>query len=112
MRRLRIDVVFVGWATAARDLDWPRLGPALAALAAGFDAELATLAAALRQDDPAAAHDFTALDAAIAGLHRAIEAGADDPAVSTTMSVVPFVIDTLRRDLGDLADALARPGAS
>jgi uncharacterized membrane protein YccC len=111
LRRLRIDVVFVGRATAA-DLDWPRLGPALAALAAGFDAELATLAATLRRDDPAAAHDFTALDAAIAGLHRTIEAGADDPAVSKTMAVVPFVIDTLRRDLADLVDALARPGAS
>jgi hypothetical protein len=32
--------------------------------------------------------------------------------VSTAIAVVPFVIDTLRRDLGDLADALARPGAS
>jgi len=46
------------------------------------------------------APDVTKLDQAIAKLRIAIDKAADNP-------LVPFVIDTLRRDLGDLIDARA-----
>ncbi len=119
LRRLRIDVVFVGRATAASDFDWQGLGPVLGEVAGSFGAAFEALAVALRQENPAPAPspgladlDLAALDLAIAKLRHGIEAGADDPAASREASVLPFVIATLRRDLGDLVDALARPVTS
>jgi uncharacterized membrane protein YccC len=110
LRRLRIDVVFVGRATAPGALDWQRLGPALGTLADNFRAALEALAATLRQMHPAPAPGLVEisladLDGAIAALRSAIEAGERE-------GVLPFVVETLRRDLGDLADALARPATS
>ncbi len=119
LRRLRIDVVFVGRATAASDFDWQRLGPVLGEVAGSFRAAFETLAGALRQGSSTsapspdlAAVDFSKLDEAIAKLGSAIDAGAGDPAASRKASVLPFVIETLRRDLGELADALVRPATS
>jgi uncharacterized membrane protein YccC len=114
LRRLHMDVVFVGRATAAIDFDWRRLGPVLGEVAASFRAIFETLAGALRQGNPdsAPSPDFTDLDQAIAKLRGAVDAGAGDPAALRAASVLPFVIETLRRDLGELADALARPATS
>jgi len=114
LRRLRIDVVFVGRATAASGFDWQALGPVLGEVAGSFGATFEALAVALRQKNPAPAPspDLADLDRAIAKLRSAIEAGADDPAAPREASVLPFVIATLRRDLGDLVDALARPATS
>jgi hypothetical protein len=116
LRRLRMDVVFVGRATAAIDFDWRRLGPVLGEVAGRFRAIFETLAGALRQGNPASTPspdltdlEPTELDGAIAKLRSAVDAGAGDPAALREASVLPFVIETLRRDLGDLADALARP---
>jgi uncharacterized membrane protein YccC len=114
LRRLRIDVVFVSRATAASGFDWQRLGPVLGDVASGFRAALETLAATLRPEHQAphrgrADLDLTELDETIAKLSNAIDAGADDPAASRDNGVLSFVIETLRRDLGDIADALAPP---
>ena len=51
--------------------------------------------------------DVTKLDQAIAKLRIAINKAADNPLASHNAIVLPFVIDTLRRDLGDLIDARA-----
>ena len=117
LRRLRMDVVFVGRATASVDFDWRRLTPVLGEVAGSFHAILAAFAGALRQGNPAstpdlAPLDLAKLDGAIAKLRGVIDTGAGDPAASHEASVLPFVIDTLRRDLGDLADALTRPATS
>ena len=53
------------------------------------------------------APDVTKLDQAIAKLRIAIDKAADNPLASHNAIVLPFVIDTLRRDLGDLIDARA-----
>jgi len=106
LRRLRSDVAFVGRATAGRDLDWQRVGPALAELAATFAAAFAGLAQSLRGEGPAPA--LAPLDDAIARLQSAL-ADPAGPAPSEGAGALPFVMETLRRDLADLADALS-PG--
>jgi len=53
------------------------------------------------------APDVTKLDQAIVKLRIAIDKAADNPLASHNAIVLPFVIDTLRRDLGDLIDARA-----
>jgi hypothetical protein len=50
------------------------------------------------------------VDQAIAKLRIAIDE--DNPVSSQCAVVLPFVIDTLRRDLGELTDALARPATT
>jgi hypothetical protein len=114
LRRLRIDVVFVSRATAANGFDWHDLGPVLGEVAERFRAICETLAGALLQGNPAStpSPDLAELDLAIAKLRSAVDAGAGDPAALRAASVLPFVIETLRRDLGDLADALGRPATS
>ncbi|HEX3498439.1 MAG TPA: hypothetical protein VHT04_03870, partial [Stellaceae bacterium] len=122
LRRLHIDVVFVSRATAANGFDWHGLGPALGEVAGSFRATLETLAATLLPGNPVpksgradldlAPLDLMALDRAIATLRTAIAAGAGDPAASRDIGALTFVIETLRRDLGDLADALARPATN
>ena len=126
LRRLRIDVVFVGRVAAAKEFDWYGLRPVLGEVAGSFRAVLEALAGTLRGENfaPELGPDLTDLDRAIAKLRSAIDAGADDPVASGAPValggpvaprrpvVLPFVIDTLRRDLGDLADALARPATS
>jgi hypothetical protein len=54
------------------------------------------------------APDVTKLDQAIAKLRIAIDKAADNPLASHNAIVLPFVIDTLRRDLGDLIDSRSR----
>jgi hypothetical protein len=47
------------------------------------------------------------VDQATAKLRIVIDKAADNPLASHNAIVLPFVIDTLRRDLGDLIDARA-----
>jgi hypothetical protein len=112
LRRLRIDVVFVGRATAANGFDRHGLDPVLGEVAGSFRAVLETLAVTLRREDRAPAPDLAELDRAIAKLRSALDAGAEGPGASRKPVALAFIIDTLRRDLGDLADALARPERS
>jgi uncharacterized membrane protein YccC len=112
LRRLRIDVVFVGRATAANGFDRHGLESVLGELADSFRAVLETLAGTLQREDRAPAPDLVELDRAIGKLRSALDAGTEDPAASRKPVALAFVIDTLRRDLGDLADALARPERS
>jgi uncharacterized membrane protein YccC len=108
LRRLRSDVVFVGRASAASDLDWQGLELASVEVATRFGAVFGAVSDALLRDNPAP--DVTELDQAIAKLRIAIEKGPDHADVSHRANVLPFVIDTLRRDLGDLIDACAAGG--
>jgi hypothetical protein len=57
-------------------------------------------------------HDLTELDQAIAKLQTVTDKDADNPRSPQRAIALPFVIDTLRRDLGDLIDALARPATT
>jgi hypothetical protein len=56
--------------------------------------------------------DLTKLDQAIATLRVVTDKGAANPCSPHRAIALPFVIDTLRRDLGDLIDALARPATT
>jgi uncharacterized membrane protein YccC len=110
LRRLRSDVAFVGRATAANDLDWQGLGFVLGEAADAFRVVFEALSGTLRHENPAP--DLSDVDQAIAKLRIAIDEGAGNPVSSHYAVVLPFVIDTLRRDLGDLTDALARPATT
>jgi hypothetical protein len=56
--------------------------------------------------------ELTELDQAIAKLPTVTDEGADNRRSPHRSIAVPFVIDTLRRDLNDLIDALARPATT
>jgi len=71
---------------------------------------LEALSETLRDENPTP--DLTDVDQAIARLRIAIDEGAGNPVSSHNTVVLPFVVDTLRRDLGDLTDALARPATT
>jgi uncharacterized membrane protein YccC len=102
LRRLRSDVAFVGRATAANDFDWQGLGLATAGVATAFRVVFEALSDTLLHDTPVP--DLTELDQAIAKLRIGIE----NPRSPHGVIALSFVIDTLRRDLADLIDALAR----
>src|SRR5262249_29447436 len=91
LRRLRSDVAFVGRATADADVDWPALAPVLGELAAAFRADFEALA--LSSIAGAPPPDFARSDQAVARLPAAIGEGPG-------LAGLPFVIETLRRDLG------------
>ena len=110
LRRLRSDVVFVGRATAATDLDWHGLGLVLGEVASAFRVVFEALSETLRHENPTP--DLADVDEAIARLRIAIDEAADNPVSSHNAVVLLFVVDTLRRDLGDLTDALARPATT
>jgi uncharacterized membrane protein YccC len=114
LRRLRSDVAMLGRAT---------LQPVPEALAAPAAQELAALAKELRTFMAAAAASLTArttppdlvpVDRAIeifiaawAGLQTKIEAAAVAGEHPKALLALPFAVETLRRDLGDLAAILA-----
>jgi uncharacterized membrane protein YccC len=104
MRRLRSDVAFVGRATSTGDLDWPVLGLELSEVADAFCSVIDALSQALLS----ASHvpDLTALDAALAKLQEALNR---EPQASRGAAVLPFILETLRRDLADLVELLAPP---
>jgi hypothetical protein len=110
LRRLRSDVAFVGRATAGNDFDWRDLGLVMAEVASAFRLVLKALSDTLLQDTQVP--DLTELDQAIATLRIVTDKGADDGCSPHRPIALPFVIDTLRRDLGDLIDALARPATT
>ena len=97
LRRLRSDVAFVGRATADPETDWQGSAAILAELAAALRADFDRLAASLLGQTPHP--DFAAADQALAKLH-------DVAGHSAGLGGLPFVIDTLRRDLDDLVEAL------
>ena len=105
LRRLRSDVAFVGRAAAESDMDWRDLELVLGEVATRFRAVFEAIAERLLRDDHTP--DVTELDLAIAKLRIAVEKRPDSGLGSRGASVLPFVIDTLRRDLGDLIDACA-----
>jgi hypothetical protein len=107
LRRLRSDVAFVGRVTAADDLDWQRLGPVLNEVASALRAVFEALSDTLRHEHPEP--DLSNVDQAIAKLRISYDESADMSVASQDAVALLFVIDTLRRDLGDLTDALARP---
>jgi uncharacterized membrane protein YccC len=100
LRRLRSDVAFVGRATADAGADWPALAQVLGELAASFRAAFDALAESTLSQAPPP--DFAAPDEALAKLTAAIRQ-------EHGFAGLPFVIETLRRDLGDLGDALKQP---
>jgi uncharacterized membrane protein YccC len=107
LRRLRSDIAFVGRATAADDLDWTGLGPLLGETASACGAAFDGLSASVLTGKPVPPLDaLDTLDAAIAKLRTAIDDAAG-PVPRAGASALPFVMETLRRDLGDLADGLA-----
>jgi uncharacterized membrane protein YccC len=110
LRRLRSDVAFVGRATAGDDFDWQALGLVTAELAGAFRLVFEALSDTLLHD----AHppDLTELDQTIAKLRIATSEDGNNPRSPHLAIALPFVIDTLRRDLGDLIDALVRPATS
>jgi hypothetical protein len=110
LRRLRSDVAFVGRATSGNDFDWQGLGFVTAEVASAFRLVFETLSDTLLHD----AHmpDLAELDQAIAKLRTVTDEDADNPRLPHRANALPFVIDTLRRDLNDLIDALARPATT
>ena len=110
LRRLRSDVAFVGRATAGNDFDWQGLGLATAEVASAFRLVFETLSDTLLHDTHVP--DLTELDQAIAKLRIVTDKGAENPCSPHNAIALPFVVDTLRRDLGDLIDALARPATT
>jgi uncharacterized membrane protein YccC len=106
LRRLRVDVAFVGRATggAADALDWPALAPPLEAIATTFEAAAGALSASLREGMKTP--DLSALDEAAARLQAMLDEKSGI-AASPRSAVLPFIIGALRRDLGDLVDTLA-----
>jgi uncharacterized membrane protein YccC len=98
LRRLRSDVAFVGRATTAHaDKDWQAFNPVLAELAAALRADFDMLAASLLGPTPHP--DFVAAD-------HALEKLRDVAGQTPALAGLPFVIETLRRDLDDLVEAL------
>jgi hypothetical protein len=110
LRRLRSDVAFVGRATAGNDFDWQGLGLVIAEVASTFHLIFEALSDTLLHDTHVP--ELTELDQAIAKLAAVTDKGADNPHSPRSAIALPFVIDTLRRDLGDLIDALARPATT
>jgi uncharacterized membrane protein YccC len=110
LRRLRSDVAFVGRATAGNDFDWEGLGLVMAEVASAFRRVFEALSNTLLHDTQVP--DLTELDQAIAKLQTVTDKDADNPRSPQRAIALPFVIDTLRRDLGDLIDALARPATT
>jgi Fusaric acid resistance protein family len=108
LRRLRSDVAFVGRATAGNDFDWQGLGLVTAEVASAFRLVFDSLSDTLLHDIHVP--DLTELDQAIARLRIVTDKGVDNP--RSPQIALPFVIDTLRRDLGDLIDTLARPATT
>jgi uncharacterized membrane protein YccC len=100
LRRLRSDVAFIGRATADEVADWQALASELGELAASFRTAFETLARSALSGTPPP--DFAAPDQATAKLAGAIRQ-------EHGFAGLPFVIETLRRDLGDLAEALKQP---
>jgi Fusaric acid resistance protein family len=109
LRRLRSDVAFVGRATG-NDFDWEGLGLVMAEVASAFRRVFEALSNTLLHDTQVP--DLTELDQAIARLQTVTDKDADNPRSPHRAIALPFVIDTLRRDLGDLIDALARPATT
>ena len=105
LRRLRSDIAFVGRATSADDLDWQGLQPLLDEVASGFRSILAAVADTLAHG--ADLPDFAELDGTIAKLNAAVGEASNDGPASRGAAVLPFVVDTLRRDLGELVNVLA-----
>ena len=87
-------------------MNWHGLGLVLGEVASAFRVVFEALSETLRHENPTP--DLTDLDHAIARLRLAIDKRAGNPVLSHNAVVLPFVVDTLRRDLGDLTDALAR----
>jgi uncharacterized membrane protein YccC len=110
LRRLRSDVVFLGRATTANDLDWQGLNPVLGEVASAFRIVFEAFSDTLLHRDPTP--DLANVDQATKKLRIAIDKGAGDPVALHDAAVLPFVIETLRRDLADLIDVLARPATS
>ncbi|MDW6021373.1 FUSC family protein [Mesorhizobium sp. BAC0120] len=104
MRRLRSDIAFVGRATSTGDLDWRGLGPPLSEVGDAFRAALEALSEALLSSNHVP--DLGELDAAIMKLQLALDR---EPQVPPAAAVLPFIFQTLRRDLGDLIELLAPP---
>jgi hypothetical protein len=109
LRRLRSDVAFVGRATAGNDFDWKGLGLVTAEVASSFRLAFEALSDTLLHDTQVP--DLTGLDQTIAKLGAVADEGADNRCSPHRSIALPFVIDTLRRDL-DLIDALARPATT
>jgi Fusaric acid resistance protein family len=109
LRRLRSDVAFVGRATAGNDFDWQGLGLVTAEIASAFRLVFEALSGTLLHDTHLP--DLTELDKAMATLRIVTDSGGN-PRSPHSAIALPFVIDTLRRDLGDLIDALVRPATA
>jgi uncharacterized membrane protein YccC len=110
LRRLRSDVAFVGRATAGNDFDWQGLGLVTAEVATAFRRVFEAFSDMLLHDTQVP--DLAQLDQAIAKLQIVTDEGVDNRRSPHSAIALPFVIDTLRRDLGDLIDALARPATT
>ena len=110
LRRLRSDVAFVGRAKAGNDFDWQSLGLVTAEVASALRFVFDSLSDTLLHDTHVP--DLTELDQAIAKLRIATDKRAENPRSPHRAIALPFVIDTLRRDLGDLIDALERPATT
>lgn len=103
LRRLRSDVAFVGRATAGTDLDWDSLREVFGEVATAFRGVFDALCDTLLDGKPVP--DLAAVDQAMAKLRLAVS---QEPGRSDSSIVLPFIFETLRRDLGDLVDALVR----
>lgn len=104
LRRLRSDIAFVGRATADADLDWARLGDPLRDIGSAYRATLEALSEAVLEAKPVP--DLAAVDQAMAKLKLAVSQETGD---SHSMIALPFVFETLRRDLGDVVEVVTRP---
>jgi uncharacterized membrane protein YccC len=103
LRRLRSDVAFVGRATSVSDLDWKESELVLGDVAKSFAGVFEAVAEFLLRKGPAP--DAARLDPAIARMQLAFEHAPDATRASRSATILPFVVDTLRRDLADLIDA-------
>jgi hypothetical protein len=90
--------------------DWQRLGPVTAEVASAFRLVFEALSDTLLHDTQVP--DLTELDQTIAKLGAATDKDANNPRSPHGAIALPFVTDTLRRDLGDLIDAIARPATT
>jgi len=95
---LRSDVAFVGRATAANDFDWQGLGLVTVEVATAFRRVFEALSDMLLHDTDVP--DLTQLDQAIAKLQIVTDESVDNRRSPHSAIALPFVIDTLRRDLG------------
>jgi uncharacterized membrane protein YccC len=104
LRRIHSDVIFVGRATYdwPAEAAWPELNAALDQLEHALRQALDGLAQAMRHGGSTGA--VREIDGAIGRLIDVLEHA--PTAMPHKLSVLPFTIQTLRRDIGDFADVL------